>query len=207
MSSPSALKLSGFWRNQLRQWHWISSALCLAGLLMFAVTGFTLNHATTISAKPITVRIEKDLSTSDQALMVQAKDKAPLPDPLAAAVKAQTRADVRGIAADVSDDDIFVDLAGPGIDASVTIDKADGHITYEHTYRGVIAVLNDLHKGRHTGALWSVFIDVLAIACVIFSVTGLGLLWLHARNRRITWPLVAAGIVVPLILFLLFVHA
>lgn len=34
----------------LRQWHWVSSALCLAGMLLFAVTGITLNHATDIEA-------------------------------------------------------------------------------------------------------------------------------------------------------------
>ena len=34
-----------FWMRQLHQWHWISSALCLVGLLLFALTGITLNHA------------------------------------------------------------------------------------------------------------------------------------------------------------------
>jgi hypothetical protein len=41
---------------------------------------------------------------------------------------------------------------------------------------------------------------------VVFSVTGLGLLWLYSKNRAITWPLVAAGVGLPVILFLLFVH-
>ena len=45
IESPSRARLSrsAFWKGQLRTWHWISSALCLAGLLLFAVTGFTLN--------------------------------------------------------------------------------------------------------------------------------------------------------------------
>jgi hypothetical protein len=68
-------------------------------------------------------------------------------------------------------------------------------------------VLNDLHKGRHSGPVWAMFIDLIAIACVVFSVTGFGLLWLYARGRRVTWPLVALGLVLPFILFLLFVHA
>ncbi|NIV36045.1 MAG: hypothetical protein GWN58_43325, partial [Anaerolineae bacterium] len=33
------------WLGTLRQWHWISSALCLVGMLLFSVTGITLNHA------------------------------------------------------------------------------------------------------------------------------------------------------------------
>ena len=34
-----------FWLRQMRQWHWISAAICLIGMLLFAVTGITLNHA------------------------------------------------------------------------------------------------------------------------------------------------------------------
>lgn len=40
------------WLGTLRQWHWISSALCLVGMLLFAVTGITLNHAAQIEASP-----------------------------------------------------------------------------------------------------------------------------------------------------------
>ncbi len=195
----------GFWRTQLRQWHWISSALCLTGLLLFAATGFTLNHATSLEAKPVTTRVEKVLPADIRAHLGEAKDKAPLPADLAAAVRALTGAEVGQHPAEV-EDDIFVDIPGPGVDASVTIDRDSGHVIYERTSRGVIAVLNDLHKGRNAGPVWSLFIDVLAIACVLFAVTGLGLLWVYARGRRITWPLVAAGLVLPLLLYLLFVH-
>lgn len=63
-----------------------------------------------------------------------------------------------------------------------------------------------MHKGRNTGAAWRWFIDLLAIACVLFAVTGLWLLWLHARQRTSTWPLVASGLVLPVLLILLFMH-
>ena len=42
-----------FWLGQLRRWHWISGALSMGGLLLFAVTGFTLNHAAQIEARPV----------------------------------------------------------------------------------------------------------------------------------------------------------
>ncbi|HZX72384.1 MAG TPA: PepSY-associated TM helix domain-containing protein [Rhodanobacter sp.] len=41
-----------FWMRQLHQWHWVSSALCLIGLLLFALTGINLNHARQIEAAP-----------------------------------------------------------------------------------------------------------------------------------------------------------
>ncbi|WP_443748422.1 PepSY-associated TM helix domain-containing protein [Asticcacaulis solisilvae] len=195
-----------FWRIQLRQWHWISSALCLAGLLLFAATGFTLNHAATLEAKPKTTHVEKTLPAGLAAALAGARDKHPVPAAVSAAVERAVGVDISRRPADVSDEEIYVDLATPGVDASVTLGR-DGSLVYERTTRGVVAVLNDLHKGRHAGPVWSLFIDVLAIACVVFALTGLGLLWLYSRNRRITWPLVAAGLAAPLLLYLLLVHA
>ncbi len=195
-----------FWRIQLRQWHWMSSALCLAGLLLFAATGFTLNHAATMEAKPKTTRVERTLPAPAVTALGAAHDKQPVPPAVASAVKQAVGIDIAGRPADVSDEDIYVDLATPGVDASVTLGR-DGNLVYERTTRGAIAVLNDLHKGRHAGTVWSLFIDILALACIVFAVTGLGLLWLYSRNRRITWPLVAAGLAVPLILYLVFIHA
>ena len=195
-----------FWRIQLRQWHWISSALCLAGLLLFAATGFTLNHAATLEAKPKTTHVEKTLPAGLAAALAGARDKHPVTAAVSAAVERAVGVDISRRPADVSDEEIYVDLATPGVDASVTLGR-DGSLVYERTTRGVVAVLNDLHKGRHAGPVWSLFIDVLAIACVVFALTGLGLLWLYSRNRRITWPLVAAGLAAPLLLYLLLVHA
>jgi Uncharacterized protein conserved in bacteria len=66
-------------------------------------------------------------------------------------------------------------------------------VEFEQTRRGAIAYLNDLHKGRNTGPAWGWFLDVFAVACVVFCLTGLLLLHLHARQRAMTWPLVGLG--------------
>ena len=47
---------------------------------------------------------------------------------------------------------------------------------------------------------------MFAIATLVFCITGLFLLHLHARQRRLTWPLVGLGLVVPVLLILLFIH-
>ena len=88
----------------------------------------------------------------------------------------------------------------------MTLDRQTGEAFVEVTTRGPIAYLNDLHKGRDTGAAWALFIDVFAVACLVFALTGLALLVLHARNRRMTWPLVSLGLLIPLILALIFIH-
>ncbi|MBL8445053.1 MAG: PepSY-associated TM helix domain-containing protein, partial [Zoogloeaceae bacterium] len=54
-STPSAPaenhKRRAVWLRTLHQWHWISSAICLFGMFLFAVTGITLNHAGAIEAR------------------------------------------------------------------------------------------------------------------------------------------------------------
>ncbi|HTN40555.1 MAG TPA: PepSY-associated TM helix domain-containing protein [Asticcacaulis sp.] len=197
----------GFWRNQLRQWHWISSAISLMGLLLFAITGFTLNHATQIEAEPKVTRIERRLPPTTLVGLASVTANVPLTPVQAKAIRGATGVDVRGATVDADDDGIYLTLSAPGADSTLEISRIDGNATYERTDRGLIAVLNDLHKGRHSGPVWALFIDLIAIACVVFAITGFGLLWLYSRGRRVTWPLVALGIVLPFIIFLLFVHA
>ncbi len=62
----------------------------------------------------------------------------------------------------------------PGVDSTLEISRIDGNATFERTDRGLIAVLNDPHKGRHSGPVWALFIDLIAIACVVFAITGFG---------------------------------
>ena len=94
----------------------------------------------------------------------------------------------------------------PGGDAWLSIDRATGAIQYERTDRGVVSWLNDLHKGRNTGLVWKLFIDLVAGACVFFALTGLVLLWIQARQRTSTWPLVSLGVAVLVVLMILFAH-
>jgi len=197
-----------FWLKQLHQWHWISSALCLVGMLLFAVTGFTLNHAGQIEAKARTVHRQARLP-APLLKAVGGEDErkgAPLPAVVADWIGATLDVDVSGRAADCSSAEIYVSMPRPVGDAWLSIDRESGKVEAERSTRGVIAYLNDLHKGRHAGAAWGWFIDVFALACVVFSVTGLLLLKMHAGQRGATWPLVAFGLVLPLVLILIFVH-
>src|ERR1044072_7656759 len=87
---------SAFWKAQLRQWHWISSAICLAGLLLFAVTGFTLNHAGLIEAMPETITRDIKLSPTLRANLGKAVDGQPLATGLAKALETETGIGVAG---------------------------------------------------------------------------------------------------------------
>lgn len=176
-------------------------------MLLFAITGITLNHAATISASPVVTQRSGELPSPLRAQLARPHaDAAALPAAVATAVENAVGLDPAGRAGEWSDGEVYVALPRPGGDAWVSIDRGNGKITAEVTNRGWVSYLNDLHKGRNAGGAWFWFIDIFAIACILFTLTGLLLLQLHARHRPSTWPLVAAGLVIPALIAILLIH-
>lgn len=212
-AAPPHNRRRAYWLKTLHEWHWISSALCLIGMLLFSVTGITLNHAGSIEAKP---KVSSQTGTIGEALLAELKDeqaavktrkgKAELPRDLQSWVNAHWNVDTAGREAEWSDDEIYLSLPRPGGDAWLRLSLSDGAIEYELTDRGWLSYFNDLHKGRNTGAAWSWFIDIFAAAALVFSGTGLFILKMHSTSRPFTWPMVGMGLVIPVVLALLFIH-
>jgi hypothetical protein len=197
----------GFWLRTLHQWHWISSAVCLIGMLLFAATGITLNHAAKIEGKPQVSNRQLELPPPLlQALATQEDGNAPLPARVADWLARELDLAIGGRTAEWSPQEVYLSLPGPGSDAWLSIDRETGAVEFERTRRGWVSYFNDLHKGRNAGAGWGWFIDLFAVACLVFCITGLFLLHLHARQRRMTWPLVGLGLLVPLLIALLLIH-
>lgn len=197
-----------FWLRQVYSWHWISSGICLVGMLLFAVTGITLNHAADIAAEPVVTEIEATLPPEILGTVAAPPEAgaAPLPPALRQWLEEALSTALPDRAAEWSEDEIYLALPRPGGDAWLSIDRRTGEILYEHTDRGWISYLNDLHKGRNTGTAWSWFIDVFAAACLVFSLTGLVLLQTHAARRPATWPVVGMGLCIPILLAAFFIH-
>lgn len=220
-TAPAPAKTSGhprpapsrraFWTKQFYLWHWVSSAFALAGMLFFAVTGITLNHAASFSSKPQVTQTRGKLPEPLRAQLAAepgqpAKAKRPLPAAVRDWLAAELGASPGARPVEWSADEIYLDLPRPGGDGWLTIDRATGEIHQEVTRRGVISWLNDLHKGRHTGMTWIVFMDFFSVMCVVFCLTGLALLFVHARRRPMTWPVVAAGLLLPVFILIFFLH-
>src|SRR5262245_12925879 len=82
MSDVADQKRRAFWLRHLHQWHWISAAICLISMLLFALTGITLNHASQIPAKPTVTTLQAKLPAPLLARLevdTTDADKAPLP--------------------------------------------------------------------------------------------------------------------------------
>lgn len=200
-------KARQFWLKQLHTWHWISAAVSLIGMFLFAITGITLNHAESIGAEPkVTSRAAVLAQPYLSALKMPVSPGAPVPGEVARELEELVGLDPAGRAAEWTDDEVYIAMPGAGSDGWISIDRATGAVESEHTSRGWVSYFNDLHKGRNTGNAWFWFIDVFAVACLIFTITGLVLLQLHARHRPSTWPLVAMGTAIPLIIAIFFLH-
>lgn len=81
----------------------------------------------------------------------------------------------------------------------------DARMVVEHQHAGFIALVNDLHKGRHSGAVWSWVIDICAFAMTLFSVAGLLIMFQNKRYRPHAIPLFSIGFIAPLWLYFAFV--
>ena len=199
-----------FVKRQVRTVHWMSGALSLVGMMLFAATGITLNHARDLTATPKIAEGEIILPADMTALLTDPVDTGAdpsLPPAIAKHLKSETGFDAAGQPAEWTDFDVYVSLPRPGGDAWISIDRETGEVLFEKTSRGAVAYLNDLHKGRNTGFVWSLFLDLFALAAILFCGSGLWLLQMHSARRPSTWPLTIAGFALPILLLLLFTHA
>ena len=109
---------------------------------------------------------------------------------------------VRGATKEFSSDEFqcMVGFRAPGYSADAFIDRETGSYQFVQSSFGVIALLNDLHKGRDSGLGWSWVIDLSAIFLIVVSLTGFCLLF-YIRRRRLSGILVSilgVGLVVAL---------
>jgi hypothetical protein len=207
-AKPRKSTARAFFVRQLLSWHWISAAISLLGMVAFAVTGITLNHASDIPARPVVQEATATLPAELQAELAPVTDEGDhaLPARVAAWLDEEFSTHTAGRAAEWSAEEVYLAMTRPGGDAWASIDRASGAVEHEDTWRGWVAYFNDLHKGRDAGPYWAWFIDIFAVACVIFALTGFGLLWTKSAARPSTWPLIGMGVLIPIVLALFFLH-
>ena len=83
----------------------------------------------------------------------------------------------------VEDQQLTVSFKAPGYAADTFIDRATGRYDLTVTSNGIVAVLNDLHKGRDAGPAWAWLIDASAVLLTLVSLSGLLLLFFVYKRR------------------------
>ncbi len=172
------------WTRRLHSWLSMTSLLVV---LFFAVTGITLNHPTWFGASTPQTR------TSTGVLPATAVANGTA-DPLAISEYLRANGGVTGQVTAHAETSAggTIDYEGPGTTASVAYTTSTGAYDLKTTSYGVIGVLNDLHKGRHTGTSFAWLIDVSGGLLTLVAATGL-ILQLYIRRSRRS-GLVLAGI-------------
>lgn len=171
-----------------RSVHIYLTMLGLLVMLLFGITGFTINHEGGMTAAtPRVTEVEGKVPLA----LITAHDELRMVEHLR-----QTFA-IKGAMTDFTEisDEFAVAFKEPGQVWDITIAKADGQVTARSEEYGFIAIINNLHRGRYTGPAWSLVIDFSAILIVLACLTGF-VLWLALpRRRQLGIAFLAAGTV------------
>lgn len=184
--------------------HVYLSAALLSLLLFFCLTGFTLNHASWFSEEgdsgitthPLPHTLRQTLSANDAIPVEQIKvfiqEELGLINP-------------RSIDIELDMGEINLDYPLPAGYAFVTLILDEGIMEVDHRAGNLVALLNNLHKGRHTGAVWSLLIDISAIIMTVFSLAGFVILLQHKKYRSPGLFFVAIGTLSPFVMYFIYV--
>jgi len=209
---PLKRRLSIRFAKLMRWLHIYLSMFGLAAVLFFSVTGLPLNHPEWFPA------LGERTTEADGKLRAEwlnrggasgTSDSRGVPDPFASPAKLEIVEYLRATHAihgslsefRVDDQECVVSFKGPAYAADAFIDVASGNYHISQTYHGLVALINDLHKGRDSGPVWSAVIDVAAVLMTIISLTGLVLLF-YLKLRRVSGVVIAlAGAAVIVMLY------
>lgn len=176
----------------MRWLHVYLSMFAFASLIFFGVTGVTLNHPDWFGADM--ERVVERQGTLDRAWLGSATNETDASDEtgdeanvdkLAIVEFLRTKQGARGALSEFQIDDYecVVTFKAPGYVADAVIDRESAKFTLTAASYGLVAVMNDLHKGRDAGPAWSLVIDVVSILTVALSVTGFVLIF-YLRKMR-----------------------
>jgi len=157
-------------------------------VFFFAVTGWTLNHPDRFSGREQLRKASGVVDTKWTGAGAEAA-KSDIADAI------RRGSGVQGAVTDfrVDDDQVSVTFKGPGYSADAQVDRKTGKYEVSESRLGVIAVLNDLHKGRDSGAVWKSVIDIAAGLLTFISLTGLILIYYIHKHRAAGVILLVAG--------------
>lgn len=182
---------------------YVSSAL-FGLLIFFCVTGIFLNHLDWFESEGAFEEVSKNLPEHLRDGL--ARGEAAVVDDLKVFINQEWGLEnPRKVDMDFEVGEVVFDFSLPAGYALVTFEAGSDEVLMEKQKGTVLAVLNDLHKGRHTGAQWSWVIDLSAVLITFLSLTGLVILFQQAKWRLSGLVLVIAGVLAPFLIYLIWV--
>ncbi|QIL42721.1 peptidase [Pedobacter sp. HDW13] len=176
----------------LSRWlHIYLSMVSFTILLFFAVSGLTLNHADWFT--PGKEVVTKDSGTVNLK-WIKVADTSKI-NKLQLVEFLRNKHEVKGALGDfrIEEQELSLTFNGPGYVADAFIDRETGKYELAVTRMGVVAVINDLHKGRDSGKAWSWIIDISAVLMTLVSISGIILICFIKKKRLSGFIIAAAG--------------
>ncbi|HQR93960.1 MAG TPA: PepSY-associated TM helix domain-containing protein [Sediminibacterium sp.] len=191
--SAAGIKWNRKFAEVSRWLHIYVSMISFAIVLFFSVTGVTLNHPDYFAGEMKETHEKGQMDTA----WVKVSDTVKI----AKLEMVELLRKQHGIKAPVTEfrieeEQCAISFRGPGYAADAFVNRTDGNYEITLLKAGAIGVLNDLHKGRDSGAKWAILIDVSAILMILISLTGIILL-LYIKRKRISgivWALIGLAL-------------
>lgn len=160
--------------------HLYLSMFSFAALFFFALTGITLNHPSWTAYRQ---KVDTMKGNVDPA-WITGTDTASVQKSLIVGYLMDQH-NVRGRLTEfrISEAECSVAFDCPGFTAYGMIDRSDGSYELVATSAGIIAAMNDLHKGSYTGEKWNAVIDITAAILIVISLTGFIMIFYMTKKR------------------------
>ena len=182
--------------------HIYVSMVSFAIVLFFSITGITLNHADKFAYQQHTQQLKGTINTA----WIKTADTTRI-NKLAIVEYLRTTHKIKAALSEFRIDDAqcSISFKGPGYGADVFINRETGAYDITTVSAGFVGLINDLHKGRDTGAGWLWVIDLSAAFMILVSLTGIILL-LFIKKKKMS-GLIVAGIGLLLFIAIYFICA
>jgi hypothetical protein len=193
-----AMRINRTFLHYCRLVHVYLMMLGLFVMLLFGVTGFTVNHEDWFSAT--TPRVT-ELTGQSPAELVAKNDRLGVVEHLRRAFG------ISGALTGYDDlgEKLSIGFREPGRNWEVEIEKNSGKTSVHQEAFNFTALINNLHRGRYAGAAWKWIIDICAVLIVIACITG-SVLWMALpKRRRLGIGALALGTIGTLVVYVLLV--
>lgn len=166
-------------------------------MLLFGITGLTINHEGPLGAtNPV---VTTATAETPQELIKSG--------PLDVVEHVRQSFHITGAMTGYEDlgETISIGFKSPGQAWDVEIEKSTGKTSAHIESSNFIAVINNLHRGRYSGAAWGWVIDISAILIVIACASGFVLWLVMPKRRMIGLAAMISGTVVVILFYYLLV--
>lgn len=174
-AKPKAAKKPINWKaeiyRQSRTWHGYLSAFAFLTLIFFAITGLLLNHPEWFEAKGEQPSKDRtiQLAPADVATAQKAADPSRA---LTELVRKQQPLIGAYQSGEVIDTEAMIRLEGPKGSSDIVVDLSTGSAEVTVKKARFIDTINELHRGKNSGAAWKAVIDISAILILALSIIG-----------------------------------